>query len=149
MATENDFNAYFSSHVKRMGTSIKAIKIADKVKTGISDFLIFQDGRAVAVECKFMKELPTGQRRALKHAVSGPQQTFLKAMSLAGVPGFVAIASAAERLVTIIPAEAVPPHGNWSREELLDARKAYACYSYMDIPALVRDLFGSSESLAS
>ena len=143
MTTENDFNSYFSTHVRRMGTDFKAVKIADKVKTGISDFLIFHDGRAVAAECKLMAALPDGKRRALKHAVSGPQQTFLKSMALAGIPGYVFIACTADRTITIVPGRAVPASGNWTKEEILEARISFGVYPYMDIPVLVKDLFGA------
>jgi penicillin-binding protein-related factor A (putative recombinase) len=147
MATENDFNAYLSTHIRRMGTAYKALKIADKVKAGLSDFLIFYKGRAVAMECKHMKTFPTGKRRALKHPVSGPQLTFLKGMALAGVPGFVVIASAEERLITLIPADEVPLLGNWSRAELEEARRVHGVYSYMDIPKMVEWLFEAEKGL--
>jgi hypothetical protein len=146
MATENDFNSDFSSLVRRMGTSYKAVKISDKVKAGISDFLIFHKGRAVALESKHVQRLPSGGGCALKHAVSGPQQTFLKGMLLAGVPGFVIIACAADRMITVVPGERVPSSGNWTREEILEARQLYGCYRYTDIPQLIRDLF-EAESL--
>jgi hypothetical protein len=142
MATENDFNTYLSTHVRRMGTDYKAVKISDKIKTGIADFLFFHDGRAVAAECKLMQALPEGKRRALKHTVSGPQQTFLKSMALAGVPGFVLIACTAERNITVVPGEAVPTSGNWTKEEILAARVSFGVYAYMDIPLLIKDLFG-------
>lgn len=148
MATENDFNGYFTTHVRRMGTSFKAVKISDKVKAGISDFLIFHEGRAIAIESKHVQKWPPGKGNALKHPVSGPQQTFLKGMSLAGVPGFVMVACAVDRVVTMIPAEFVPESGNWNREELLEARKLYGSYGYMEIPRLVEDLFQAASSLA-
>lgn len=148
MATENDFNGDFSSYVRRMGTSFKAVKISDKVKAGISDFLIFNGGRAVAVECKHIQELPEGRGRALKHAVSGPQQTFLKGMALAGVPGFIVIACAGERSVTIIPGSEVPPSGNWTREEIFEARRVHGVYFYKDIPKMVCAFFETPGPLA-
>lgn len=148
MATENDFNSYLSTHIRRMGSSFKAVKIADKAKTGIADFLIFHEGRCVAVECKHIATWPPGRRQALGHAVSGPQQTFLKSMSLAGVPGFVVIACAEDRIMTVVPGGFVPTSGNWTKEEILDARTRYGAYGYMDAAQMVRDFFQVDVSLS-
>lgn len=148
MATENDFNSYLTTHIRRMGTRYKVLKIADKVKTGISDFLLFHDGRAVALECKHIKELPPGRRQALRHAVSGPQRTFLTSMSLAGVPGFVLIACEADRTMTIVPAASVPESGNWTREEILEARNVYGVFAYMEAARMVKELFEVKLSLS-
>lgn len=148
MATENDFNSYFTTHVNRMGTRFKGLKISDKLKTGISDFILFYEGRALAIESKHIQEWPPGKGRALKHPVSGPQQTFLKGMGLAGVPGYVMVACAVDRVITVIPAEFVPPSGNWTKEELFEARRLYGAYGYMEIPRLVSDLFRASCPLA-
>lgn len=141
MATENDFNGYLSTHIRRMGKAFKAVKIADKVKTGIPDFLIFHEGRAIAVECKHIAGLPSGERMALKHPVSGPQRTFLISLGFAGVPGFVVIACAADRTMTIVPAVYVPPSGNWTKEGILEARRAYGAYPYMEAERMIRELF--------
>lgn len=147
MATENDFNSYLTTLIHRMGTSYKCLKIADKVKTGIADFLIFYDGRAVAVECKHVKALPKGKGKALKHAVTGPQQTFLKSMALAGIRGFVVIACAKDRSMTVCPIEAVPPSGNWTAEEILFMRRTFGVYVYMDADQMVRAFFEGRPAL--
>lgn len=148
MATENDFNAYLTTHIRRMGTRYKVLKIADKAKTGIADLLVFHDGRALAIECKHIKDLPAGRRQALGHAVSGPQQTFLKSMELAGVPGFVLIACEADRTMTIVPSRFVPESGNWTREEILHARNTYGVFAYMEAARMIKELFEVKVSLS-
>ncbi len=147
MATENDFNSHLTSLIRRMGTSYKCLKVADKVKSGISDFLIFHAGRAIAIECKHIAELPAGNGRALKHAVSGPQQTFLKSMALAGIPGYIVIACAKDRSMTVCPIEDVPPAGNWNTPEILEMRRRNGVYFYKDADRMVRDFFEGGPAL--
>ena len=120
MNNENEFNAWLTKDIRKLGTEIKAIKLSDRFRSGVSDWLIFHKGLTIAVESKAVKELPK-RGRALKHPVTGPQLSFFESMRLAGICGFVIVAELDIRAMTVIPYPSVPRSGNFTVEDILHA----------------------------
>lgn len=116
MKTENEFNAFVTKQIQKLGSSYKAIKASDRFHIGISDWLIYHDGKAVAVESKFIKKIPKSGK-LLGHTITGPQITFLKTMELAGTQGFVIIGVGDRSQIAVIPTELLPKEGNYNVKE--------------------------------
>lgn len=116
MNTENEFNAYLTKEIRKLGTSYKAIKMSDRFKIGVPDWIMFHAGKSVAVEAKFARKLPQ-RGKVLNHPVTGPQISYLKSLALAGVPGKVLIAASFDNLIRIVPLESLPEDGNFTTEE--------------------------------
>lgn len=120
MNNENEFNAWLTKDIKKLGSSIKAVKFSDRFRPGVSDWLIFHNGITIAVESKAIKSLPK-RGNALKHPVTGPQMTFFESMRLAGICGFVIVAELDIRVITAIPYPHVPENGNFPVKEISSA----------------------------
>ena len=94
MKTENEFNRYLRE--KMNFESVKAFKMSDRFQIGAADWLIFAEGRVVAIESKFIKKV--GSRGSLlKHPVTGPQITFMRGLEKVDVPGWILIGVGEER----------------------------------------------------
>lgn len=117
MKTENEFNAFVTKQIQKLGSSYKAIKASDRFHIGISDWLIYHDGKAIAVESKFVKKIPKSGK-LLGHTITGPQITFLKTMELAGTRGFVIIGFGELGQIAVIPTEEIPKEGNYNVKDL-------------------------------
>lgn len=109
--TEHDMNAFLTAKIKKLGTSYKSLKMSDRFKVGIADFLIFHDGRCVAAECKFVSKIPS-KGRLLSHPLKGPQVTFMKTMQLAGVNSFVLLGIGEESCIYVIQPDMFDEEGN-------------------------------------
>jgi hypothetical protein len=78
MKTEHDFNAWLKKEFRQFD-EYKAVKISDRFKIGLPDWLIFHKGKAVVVECKFAKNMTDkSTKNLLTHSVKPPQITALK-----------------------------------------------------------------------
>lgn len=150
MKNENEFNAWMTSQIRKLGTRYKAIKLSDRFRFGVSDWLIFHDGKGIAVESKAIKNLPKTMRgKALKHPVTGPQMTFFESMRLAGIKGYVIVAILDHRSITAVPYPCVPKHGNFPIEAIYEAewfRKIVPCtahlkFNFSDIHAMLDQMF--------
>jgi len=121
MNTEHEFNSkIMSKELAKLQPSTYYLKLSDRYREGISDFLIFQGGKTVALETKFIQELPErGSTKILKHKFSGGQITFLESMHLAGHLSYGLVAVAQEKAVYIVSWEDIPESGNWSRYDFL------------------------------
>lgn len=141
MKNENEFNAYLTKEIRKLGSDYKAVKMCDRFKVGVPDWLIFYKGKPVAVEAKFVKNLPkTKAGKVLGHPVTGAQITFLKGMALAGVSGKIIIASLEESLVRVVPLEILPENGNFTLEEFKNLTETRSC-KISDINILMGMLF--------
>jgi len=147
MATENDFNAKVTDAIRKMGTSYKAMKVSDRFKSGCADWLIFHCGLAVAVEAKYAQSLPK-KGKVLKHPVTGPQRTFLKTMGAANIPGWVILGLADYRKIVAVPLSLLPPDGNWTRAEIDELLLNPYCYSFGEVPEMVKMMFNHAGLLA-
>jgi len=116
MKTENEFNAFVTKQIQKLGSAYKAIKASDRFHIGISDWLIYHDGKAIAVESKFIKKKPKSGK-LLGHTITGPQITFLKTMELAGTRGFVIIGIDEICQIAVIPSDKIPKDGNYNVKE--------------------------------
>ena len=118
MKTEGQFNAYLSKEIKRYSPRVHVIKVADKFTTGISDFIIWCNGRSMGLESKFIDDLP--KRKSTKifsHPFSGAQVTFLESLNLAGSFGFGIVAIESQKKFYVIDYDRIPPGGNFTLEE--------------------------------
>jgi hypothetical protein len=111
MRTEHEFNAMVSKKIQLMGTTYYAIKQSERYHIGVSDWTIYHGNKAIAVEAKFIKKEPSLRAtRSLTHPLTGPQNTFLTMMRLAGITGVVLIGVADNFTVRV----AVP--GNFNKD---------------------------------
>lgn len=112
MNNENDFNGYITKEVRKLGTDYKAIKLSDKFKIGLPDWIMFYRGQAVAVESKYVQRLPK-RGKVLKHPVTGPQISYMNSLSLAGVSCKVVIGTAFSGMIYVLDFTELPVGGNF------------------------------------
>lgn len=141
MRTENEFNARLTKDIRKLGTTYKAIKMSDRFKIGVPDWLMFYEGRAVAVEAKFVQKIPP-KRKVLSHPVTGPQISYMKSLSLAGVPCKVIIGASFDDLVRIVSLEDLPEDGNFSSEQFALITETSSC-KMSETGIFMEKLFGS------
>jgi hypothetical protein len=145
MGTENTFNGYVTSVVKRMGNTFKVQKISDRFKAGVSDWLIFHEGLVIAVESKYIHRVPLQPgTKLLRHVVSGPQRTYMKTLAEAHVPCWVIVGIGTERRIVVVPFSALPVSGNWTAADFIEQRRALSVYGYDGIPMMIKDMFDQS-----
>ena len=118
MKIEGDFNAFLSKDFKRYAPKVAALKIADKFTVGISDFIIWANGRTLAMETKFILALPARPSTLiLPHAFSGAQRTFLETMDFVKNMAYGCIGINEEQSFYLIEHKLIPPNGNFTREQ--------------------------------
>lgn len=151
MKTENDFNAYLSKQFKRM-RNLRALKTADKYSPGISDFLLWKDGKGAFLETKYIKDYPKPNRKLLTHTFSTKQLSFLEEGELrGGCPAWGAIGVGSEKKIYCFPWYLIPSDGNWKTEEFLKQKSRLSLYydgmcafqynHFTDIEKMVEELF--------
>jgi len=115
--TEGAFNSFLASEFQKYRPRFYAIKLADKYKAGISDFLIFCDGKGIALESKNI--LTRGSSGLLlKHPFSPQQRNFFRnvdgtrnfAMGILGIDD--------EKKMFLIHPSIITENGNIPRERL-------------------------------
>lgn len=132
MKTEGEFNAWLSKKCKKMKPNTKYLKIADKFTVGISDFLIWRNGKTLAIESKFVKKMPTrGTSKILSHIFKGEQKTFLEDMELSGNTAYGVIGIHTELLV-FIPHILIPESGNWTKEDFDHCKNNFEVFPWVD-----------------
>ena len=120
MKTEGEFNTFLGNQMKKMGKEFTAIKHSDRFQTGISDFMVYGNGKAMALESKFVKELPGGNTLLLKHPFTGPQLTYLESISLSGNWAFGIVGIEQTKRIYAIPFSKLPKEGNWKTQIFLE-----------------------------
>lgn len=142
MRNENDFNAYLTKEIRKLGTDYKAIKLADKFRIGMPDWLMFYKGLAVGVEAKFIRGKPKKDTsKLLAHPVTAPQISYMKSLELAGVKCKVLIGSALDAKIRVISFPDLPETGNYSLGEFEALHESCLC-KFTDVDSLVEKLFG-------
>lgn len=119
MKTENDFNSDITSWFKKqLSPHYHAVKIADKYQVGISDFLIWGEGKSVPLESKYIREFPAAGSKLLKHPFTAEQMVFLRQLYTAGTLGYGSIGVASEKMIYMIPYPLLQT--NWTTQEFLE-----------------------------
>lgn len=152
MKTENDFNKYLTIQFKKIKW-LKCVKTADKYTPGISDFMLWAQGKGAFLETKLIKKLPKLSSLLLRHPFSSKQVSFLRGMtSVAGCPAWGAIGVLEEKMIYCATSWMIPIEGNWTTMEFLkmrskldqtlyDDEKAIKEYPFDRVEELVIDLF--------
>jgi len=119
MRNEGDLNRFLTKEIKKI-PRVMVVKASDKYTPGISDFLLWKDGRGAFLETKFVTKLPNLNRLLLRHRFSSKQVGFLKGMTnMGGCPAWGAIAIGDEKTLYCFPSWHIPSEGNWKTEEFL------------------------------
>lgn len=148
MGTENTFNGYVTSVMKRMGNKFKVQKVSDRFKSGVSDWLVFHEGLVIALESKYIQKMPLQpETKLLRHTVTGPQRTYMKTLAEANVPSWVIVGIGVERRIVVVPFPDIPVAGNWTAAEFLAQQKSLFTYPYNEIPKMIRGMFAHSASV--
>lgn len=146
MKDENAFNAFLKKEFKKH-SEYKALKVSDRFKIGIPDWLIFHTGCAVAVECKFTKNW-NYDKNLLKHPVSQPQLSTLTGFYQVGVPAAVLIGIDDTCSMLVGSHKSISKVGNASGRDLreggfqeFDMSEVYAMLKYLfyDFPKTLRE----------
>lgn len=152
MKTENDFNKYLTAQFKKIKW-LKYVKTADKYTPGISDFMLWAQGKGAFLETKLIKKTPKEESLLLKHPFSSKQVSFLRGMtSVAGCPAWGAIGILEEKVICCVPSWMIPMEGNWRTVDFLKMwpqldqilyydEKAIKIYPFDHVEELVIDLF--------
>jgi hypothetical protein len=145
MKGENEFNQFVTSQIKKMGTSYKAFKVSDRFHIGASDWIIFHNGNAVVVEAKYIDKIKD-RGAVLNYKITGPQLTFMRSMSLAGVTGWVFIGVREGGKIITLPASIVPENGQllW---QFIHYDERIKIRDNSEVQNIVRDIFGEHNEL--
>lgn len=140
MKSEHEFNAFLKKEFRKY-SEYKAIKISDRFKIGLPDWLIFHDGRAVAVECKWAKEYKI-ESNILGHSLSAPQVTVLKSFEGVQVPAVVLVGLSDTKTMAVGSWAAFTKGGNITGRIMINAR--FEFFPMTDTYDLLKHLFGVS-----
>ena len=152
MKTENDFNRYLTVQFKTIKW-LKFLKTADKYTPGVSDFLLWTQGKGAFLETKFIKKIPKLSSLLLRHPFNSKQVSFLRGMTnVAGCPAWGGIGVLDEQKIYCVPSWMIPMEGNWRVEEFLKMKskldqelyndeRAIKIYPFSRVEELVIDLF--------
>ena len=144
---ENLFNAGLSKKIRVRGNHYKAMKFSDRFKIGVSDWIIFHEGLSVCLEAKAIQGLPDKpSTKVLKHTFEGPQLTFFKEMELANISAWGLVARLDLRKMLLIPAQKIPPSGNFTRLEFETLYRENPYFDFDDVQGMLDLLFESARS---
>lgn len=141
MKNEDAFNAYLSKEIGKLAPHTAKLKMAEKYHVGIPDFCLWQAGRSVVFECKFIAAAVITGGKILKHPFTGPQLTFLQTLLRARVPAFGVIGINGAGGMWLLPADVITAHGNWVTEEFGVTVKNLSWHPFHDVPGLVSTMF--------
>jgi hypothetical protein len=136
MKNENEFNAYLKKEFKKHPL-YKAVKISDRFKIGLPDWLVFYQGRAAVVECKFSPKW-YDEKNILNHTVSKPQITSLNGFATVRVPSLVLIGVADRKMMYVGRPEFLTASGNVTGSILYNH---FFSFYFTDIGGLLKHLF--------
>lgn len=136
MKNENEFNAFLKKEFKKH-PEYKAVKISDRFKIGLPDWLVFYQGRAAVVECKFASKW-YNDKNVLGHTVSKPQITSLKGFSAVAIPSLVLIGFADRKEMFIGRPEHLTPTGNVTGNIIVNH---FFGFAFKEIDLLLKHLF--------
>jgi hypothetical protein len=144
---ENLFNARIMSNIRLLGKSYYALKASDRFRAGISDFIIWHEGLTSTIEAKAIKALPArGSTLVLSHTFQGPQQTFMKDLSLAHVHSWGLVGVIIERKMVLIPREKIPYSGNFTRDEFTSLWESSPVFDFDDVGGMLNLIFNVARS---
>ena len=123
MKNENALNAYLGKELRKLSPRVHTIKISDKFTSGISDFLLYTEGTSIAVEVKFVPELPSYKAQLLQHPFTGEQLTFLESIDLTNNRAFGLVVIG--KMAYPVPACFIPETGNWMCSDFVGAFEGY------------------------
>ena len=136
MKSENEFNAWLSHELTtRRRQGLFHYKVCDRFTAGVNDFFIWRQGKTLALEVKFIKDWPAGKGKILGHTFTGPQQTFLESMALAGNAAYGAVAVGSEKLIYLIGHAKIPLEGNWTAAEFKGI--GFPAYDWTDVAGVL------------
>ena len=136
MKNENEFNAFLKKEFKKH-SEYKAIKVSDRFKIGLPDWLVFHEGRAAAVECKFAGEW-YDDKNILKHTVSRPQITCLNGFSAVAVPSLILVGIADKKKMYVGRPEHLTTSGNVTGTILYNH---FFSFDFKEIKELLKNFF--------
>lgn len=142
MKNENEFNAYLQKEFKKH-SEYKAVKVSDRFKIGLPDWLIFHTGCAAAVECKYAKTWRLNQNM-LGHPVSRPQITALKSFHNVNIPSAILIGVDDAKTMYLGPYEVVTKTGNVTGEIMQQG--GFQVFKMSEVHDLLKYLFYSFPS---
>ncbi len=146
MKTEHEFNAYLSKELKKLKPAVYAQKMSDRFAVGVSDFLLFHNGRATVFETKFVRELPKRNGKVLSHAFDGKQLTYFKSISNTGNSAFGVVGVGEEKTAYVIPFYNIPESGNWTAPELKSS--AAGVFFFSDVAGMAKFMSNFSGSFS-
>ena len=142
MDGENRFNSVLGSSIRKLGSDYYVMKTSDRFASGVSDFIIFYQGRAVCLESKFIKNMPKKTGLVLNHAFSPTQIGFRNKIGAAGVPWYGIVGIDETRTIVVIEGNLIPPTGNWKKPDFMATMEKSATFRFNEVQAMVEHIFG-------
>jgi len=125
MKTEGAFNAYLTKEFNKYKPNVYAVKLADKYKAGLSDFIIWMDKTSIALESKNVANW-NDKGKLLTHEFSPTQLSFFKKFMATNCKAFGLIAFDNPKLMFLVPADVlISLNGNLSGVQLLENGKPF------------------------
>ena len=120
MKTEGEFNSFLSKEFSRLTPMLKYLKASDRFAIGVSDFLLWYKGRSRGLECKFVKEIKSQNRKILEHPFSGAQVTFLEGLVLSGSDGFGLVGIKSLKKMYLLDVSVLIQGTNWKAKDFFN-----------------------------
>lgn len=141
MKTEHQINALISKTLKKSGCFFY-LKTSEKYISGVSDFLVWMDGRGLAMEVKLAKPVPEkSKRKLLSHPFSTEQISFLEGFHRIGGGISCGIVCIGGSKLYPIKWEEIPASGNWRSDEFLE-KYGDVGFDISDIVNLMNFIYG-------
>lgn len=138
MKDENAFNRHLGSELVKFRPGVFYQKISDRFNIGISDFLIWSNGRTLALETKFTQKVEPTKKKMLNRPFTGAQITFLENMALAGNTSYGYIAEGESKSGWMVPYQSIKEAGgNWSGEDFLRGTKGTIRIPWLQLTAWI------------
>lgn len=141
MNTEGEFNAFITKEIRKLGPDFKAIKLSDRFRIGLPDWIMIYQGKAIAVEAKFVRKAPA-RGKLLSHPITPPQLSSLKSMALAGCGCWGLIANGETRRMAAVGLPGIPEGGNFTYDLFQDSLNRYVfLFDFSDTHKMLKTMF--------
>jgi penicillin-binding protein-related factor A (putative recombinase) len=124
MRDEAEFNSFLAKELKKHHANVVTVKICDRFKIGLSDFIMWMNGTSICLECK---RAVTGNKKGklLTHAFTPPQKHFLTKITHTKNLAYGLVSVEEEKVMYLLPLEAISEDGNVTKTDLVLKAKPF------------------------
>jgi hypothetical protein len=126
MSSEGDFNSDLAKELKKYRPQVFSVKSSDKYTAGISDFLLWGNGKSVGLEVKLshqgLDDFNKPKKPMLVHTFSPGQMLFLRHIRATGNQAYGLVVCKPHKSMFLVDTPLINTTGNVSLEAILSCR---------------------------